>query len=270
VLWTGADALDPRRTGYDIAPELYNLDCVAYESLILGLFTIWRGERTDREKPNDICVGFSRDGFHWHRPDRRAFISVSEHVGDWNWANVQSAGGCCLIVGDRLLFYVSGRQGVPGTSDPGVCSTGVAMLRRDGFASLAEPPANSPVRRVWPPPHVPSSVTTRPVRFSGSHLFVNADANGAEVSAEVLDVSGRVIAPFTRRACNPVRRDTTATELTWQKADLATLAGEPVRFRFYVTGARLFAFWVSRAATGASGGYVAAGGPGFAGPTDAR
>jgi len=33
-------------------------------------------------------------------------------------------------------FYVSGRQGVPGTSLPGICSTGLAKLRRDGFASM--------------------------------------------------------------------------------------------------------------------------------------
>jgi len=47
----------------------------------------------DRAKPNEVCVGFSRDGFHWHRPDREAFIPVSENYGDWNWGNVQSAGG---------------------------------------------------------------------------------------------------------------------------------------------------------------------------------
>jgi hypothetical protein len=31
----------------------------------------------------------------------------------------------------------------------------------------------------------------------------------------------------------------------------------------------LYAFWVTDSAAGASGGYVGAGGPGFAGPTDA-
>ena len=102
--WTATDRLDPRRPEYDVPTELYNLDAVGYESLMLGMFTIFRGERTFREKPNDIVLGYSRDGFHWHRPDRRAFIGVSEHVGDWNWGNVQSAGGVCLIVGDRLHF----------------------------------------------------------------------------------------------------------------------------------------------------------------------
>src|SRR5262249_4858961 len=124
VLWIRADALDPRRPNLGVPTELYALDCVAYESLILGMFTIFRGEDRQREKPNDLCLGFSRDGFHWSRPDRRPFIGVSEQVGDWNWANVQSAGGCCLIVGDQLYFYVSGRRGRPGTDLPGICSTG--------------------------------------------------------------------------------------------------------------------------------------------------
>jgi len=146
-LWTGADSDDLRRPEYNTPPELYCLDCVAYESLVLGMFTIWHGERPEREKPNDISLGYSRDGFHWTRPSRDAFIGVSENPGAWNWANVQSAGGCCLVVGDKLYFYVSGRQGDPGTNRPGICSTGLATLRRDGFASLTDDRATpQPVR----------------------------------------------------------------------------------------------------------------------------
>lgn len=45
--------------------------------------------------------------------------------------------------------------------------------------------------------------------------------------------------------------------------DLAAAAGKPVRLRFHLKKARLFAFWVSGSKAGASGGYVAAGGPGL-------
>jgi hypothetical protein len=135
AMWTGADKSDVPRADLKVPCQLYNLDCVGYESLMLGLFTIWRGQPADRAKPNEICVGFSRDGFHWHRPTPAPFIPVSEKQGDWNWGNVQSAGGCCLIVGDELWFYVSGRSGVPGTRKSGASSTGLATLRRDGFVS---------------------------------------------------------------------------------------------------------------------------------------
>ena len=266
VPWVAADRLDPRRPEYDVPAQLYNLDAVGYESLMLGLFTIFRGERTFREKPNDLVVGYSRDGFHWHRPDRRAFISVSEQMGDWNWANVQSAGGVCLIVGDRLHFYVSGRRGVPGTNDPGACSTGLATLRRDGFASLADADAHAPVRRIWPAGG--STVTTRPLRFSGGFLFVNADARDGTVEVEVLDVGGRVIEGFSLANCNAAHGDGTRLAISWTGARLGELAGQAVRFRFRVKNARLFAFWVSAVATGASRGYVAAGGPAFSGPVD--
>ena len=267
VVWVGADTLDPRRPEYNVPAQLYNLDCVGYESLMLGLFSIWRGETNVREKPNDLVVGFSRDGFHWHRPDRRPFIPVSEHVGDWNWGNVQSAGGVCLIVGDRLHFYVSGRRGVPGTSAPGTCSTGLATLRRDGFASLAEPAADAPVRRIFPG-SAARSVTTRPLRFSGGYLFVNADARGGEVRVEVLDEGGRLIEPFSAANCRGVRGDGTRLPVRWTRDSLAAVAGQTVRFRFLVTGARLYAFWVSPTTDGKSRGYLAAGGPGLTEPVD--
>jgi hypothetical protein len=266
VLWTRADTSDPRRPEFNVPAELYNLDCVAYESIVLGLFTIFRGERTEREKPNDICVGYSRDGFHWSRPDRQRFIAVSERVGDWNWANVQSAGGCCLVVGDRLYFYVSGRRGVPGSSDPGVCSTGLATLRRDGFVSMDDREDDHAVRLQSALPR--GTLVTRPVTFNGRVLFVNASVAG-ELRVEVLDRQGDVLPPYTAARCMPVNGDRTKMAVSWEGVrDLSPLAGRPVRFRFSLQSGSLYAFWVSPSASGESRGFVGAGGPGFAGTAD--
>src|SRR5262249_24946867 len=117
ILWVGADKLDADRADLklrrepsrpaDLVPsQLYNLDCVAYESVLLGLFSVWRGQPVDRPKINEVCVGFSRDGFHWSRPDRRAFCPVSEKKEDWNWGNVQSAGGGCLVGGGEARLFL--------------------------------------------------------------------------------------------------------------------------------------------------------------------
>jgi hypothetical protein len=256
VPWVGADRLDTRRADLGVACQLYNLDGAAYESLMVGLFTIWRGQPKDRAKPNEVLLGFSRDGFYWQRPDRRPFIAVSERHGDWNWGNVQSVAGGFLVGGDELYFYVSGRGGVPGTTDSGRSSTGLAVLRRDGFASMDALGREG-------------TLVTRPVRFAGKHLFVNVHAPAGELRVEALDAAGQPIPPFTRAACVPVRGDATRVEVRWSgAADLAALAGRPIRFRFSLRDGRLFAFWVSPEASGASGGYVAAGGPGFTGPTD--
>jgi hypothetical protein len=266
VPWIAADTLDAVREGGDVPAELYNLDAVAYESLMLGLFAIFRGESSDREKPIDLCVGFSRDGFHWSRPSRDAFIGVSERQGDWNWANVQSAGGVCLVVGDQLYFYVSGRSGVPGTSLPGRCSTGLATLRRDGFASLTDV---WPAGTTRPVTRFPAAVITRPVKFLGAHCFVNADIAGS-LRVELLNREGNTIPGFGADQCEPITGNATNLPVRWRGGPpLADLSNTVVRFKFVLDRARLYAFWVSPSARGESRGYVGAGGPGFAGTIDA-
>jgi hypothetical protein len=272
VLWTASDSSDWPREDLKTRPQLYNLDCAAYESVLLGLFTIWRGDyrspstdkakellQAGRPKQNSLCVGFSRDGFHWDRPDRRAFLPTSETMGDWNWGNVQSTVPCCLILGDQLWFYVSGRAGksFPDCQnlDAGG-STGLAKLRRDGFASMDAADQ-------------PGTLTTRPIQFQGKYLFVNLAAPQGELRVEVLDQQGQVIAPFDRQHCRPVSIDSTRQAMAWEGADgLSAVAGKPVRLRFHLSSGSLYAFWVTPDSGGASYGYVAGGGPGLNGPLD--
>ncbi len=274
VRWTGADFLDPMRNvsttlegstaNFIKQPELYNLDAVAYESVLLGLFTIFHGNDDGTPASHyhmtDVSLGYSRDGFHWYRPDRRAFMGVGDQRTDWNWTVVQSSGGCCLVVGDKLYFYAIGRS--PECNSTGLKktfrrnSTGLAILRRDGFASMDADSEQG-------------VLVTRPVRFSGKYLFVNIAAEAGELSVEVLDKGGQPIAPFSRDNCVAVSVDKTLQAVRWKDAkDLSALAGQPVRFRFYLTNGNLYSFWVSPDQSGASYGYVAAGGPGFTGPTD--
>ena len=255
-VWAMADRLDPRRIELNVQPQLYNLDAVAYESVMLGLFTIWSGQFEDAEKPNYLTAGYSRDGFHWSRPDRRPFIGPTGKHGDWNFANVQSAGGVCLVVGDRLYFYVSGRAGIPGRRASGDTSTGLATLRRDGFVSMAAD-------------GTPRSLTTRPLRFSGKRLFVNVDSAAGEMRVEVLRANNEVVDGFSADDCLPLRVNNTLAGVHWRGGDdLSGLAGQPVKFRFRLRDARLFAFWVSPDDSGSSNGYVGAGGPGFTSARD--
>lgn len=262
-LWVGADKLDPVhpvekwRRGH----QLYNLDAVAYESLMLGFFVIWQGPsngecgRHKLQKRNEILLGFSRDGFHWARPCRRRFIRCTWDEGHWRFGNVQSVGGACCLVGDKLYIYFTGRAKPKGAWDADA-STGLVFLRRDGFASMDAGKQGG-------------TLTTRPVTFKGKHLFVNVDCPQGELKAEVLAKDGKVIQPFTAANCNALSCDKTLARVTWKPGrDLSSLAGKPVRFRFHLQGGSLYAFWVSPGPSGASHGYVAAGGPGLTGPTD--
>jgi hypothetical protein len=77
-----------------------------------------------------------------------------------------------------------------------------------------------------------------------------------------------VIEPFSEGNCAPFRGDATRARISWIGGQLSALAGHDVRFRFFVKGARLYAFWVSAGAEGRSRGYLAAGGPGLGGGSD--
>ena len=272
--WARVDRLDRPDPVLDERPQLYDVNAVAYESIMLGAFAIFHGPENSRAaqlsrpKINDLQLAYSRDGFHWHRPHREAFIAASRHWGSWNYGYIHAAGGVCLIVGDELWFYYgafSGKGSIlkPGETGPDYPQdnamyagghTGLATLRRDGFASMEA--------------DGDGVLATRPVVFSGKHLFVNVDAAEGELRVAIVDRLGEVIEPFSRANCRPVRADGTREPVTWNGGDLATLAKREVQFRFHLRRGKLYAFWVSPSPAGVSRGYVAAGGPGFSGPVD--
>jgi hypothetical protein len=260
VYWCNADRLDEPDPNEQCPPQLYSLTAVAYESLMLGVFYVHLGPPNDicsqekRPKITELKLGFSRDGFHWERPDRRAFIPASRKEGTWDRGYVHSNSGVCLVDGDRLIFPYCAFSGTTPDGRRGIycgASVGYAMLRRDGFASM-----DAGV--------TPGGLTTRPLAFSGKCLFVNVNAPDGFLRAEILDESGTPIEPFTIDNCNPLTADSTITQVTWTGAsDLSALAGRPVRLRFELTDGSLYSFWISRDETGRSDGYVAAGGPGY-------
>jgi hypothetical protein len=267
VPWLRADCLDQ---GRDCYPQLYNHNAIAYESIMLGFHQILMGppngvgEASGLPKLTELTLGYSRDGFHFHRPDRRSFIGARREPGSWEYGYVESSAGMCLIVDDELWFYYSAYAGDPkrttgpwyensGTYANG--AMGLAKLRRDGFASMQ---ARYPG----------STLKTRPVRFSGAHLFVNANTAGDRLRVEVQDVDNKPIDGFAFEDCLCFLGNSTKTEIRWKTADLASLAGQPVRFVFQLDRGEIYAFWVSASENGASNGYLAAGGPGFTGPRD--
>lgn len=249
--WVSADDRDEPYADLGVRPELYNLDAFPYESLMVGLFSIWKGHPDTRHKINEVYLGFTRNGLEWDRPWRKPFLPVSDRPGAWNWTNVQSAGGGCLVMGDELWFYCSGRSGVPGTPRMGEAATGLAVLRRDGFVSLNAGGEGGRLK-------------TRMLRFSGSQLFVNAAAQGGELRAAVLDSRGNTIPGYCFKQCEPMTCDSTRHRVQWAGgADLSVLRGRAVRLEFELRSAALYSFWVSATERGESGGYVAAGGPSF-------
>lgn len=269
VVWTAADNKDLVDPETKQTPQLYNLDAVAYESMMLGMYELHQGPSNGEcmkkglPKITELNFAYSRDGFHWDRPDRTIDIPA-ERKDVWDRGYVQSLGNICCIYGDKLYIYYTGFQGHAartnsnwlknGMYDRG--ATGVAFLRRDGFASMDSR-------------STPGTLLTRLVTFSGSQLFVNVAAAKGALKVEIQDQNGTVIPPYTLENCQPVTSDSTLEHVSWKGAkNLDALKGKKLRFNFTLTNASLYAFWVSKDMSGRSDGYVAGGGPGYTGMTD--
>lgn len=256
VYWFTPSDKEPRHPKFpEVNPGIYNFDAIAYESIMLGLYSVWQGPengvcaKLGIQKKNEIFLGYSRDGFHFYRPSFQPFMAVNETEGAWNWGNMQSINGVPLVVGDSLYFYSSGRQRNKIMWDS-YTSTGLATLRRDGFVSMHG--------------DKDGYLLTEKIQFDGTYLFVNADVKGT-LSVEILDADGKILEGFTKKDCVAVKKtDQTKLLITWKKQqDIASLTGKVVRLKFYLNHADIYAFWISPWETGESRGYTGGGGPGL-------
>ena len=267
VHWAGAEKSDPVNPATNIAPQLYNLDAAPYESLMLGFFQLHYGppnnvgEATGVPKITELEFAYSRDGFHWSRPDRNCAIRCGN--GDvWDRGYVQSLGNICTVDEDKINFYYTGFQGDEGSGRKSGMyhrgATGMAFLRRDGFASMDAPAEGA-------------GLLTEKLRFEKpfSRLFVNVESSKGKFLAEILDENGIVAEGFTKEDCLPISIDSTKVMVAWKNgSDLSRFAGKKIRIHFLMENASFYSFWVSPAPDGKSYGYLAGGGPCYHGPID--
>lgn len=242
VYWCNADKLDEPDPAVGDKAQLYSLNAVAYESIMLGEFYIHLGpdnklcDQGKFPKITEIKLGFSRDGFHWDRPDRRAFIAATRQEGHWDRAYIHGTTGVCLVKEDEIWFPYTGYSGIAPNGHRGMytgAAVGMAILRRDGFASMDAYAKGG-------------MLTTEAVAFNGRHLHVNAAVKG-RLAVEVLDESGQVIAPYTKENSEVFQGDKTNTVIRWKGAPtLDAVRGTPVRFRFHLKDGSLYSFWTEQ------------------------
>lgn len=249
--WMRTDAYDRPNPYIGFAPQLYNVNAVGYESIMVGMFEIHLGpENTDCAKRGipkitELIPMYSRDGYHFSRPSRRPVVHASMYEGAWDRGYVQSAGGILVIHGDELWIYYTGFAGdeswtladVDSNERSGMYregATGIAVLRRDGFVSM----------------NGKGSLVTRKFTCGGKKsLYINAEGS---VAVSVLDEDGALLA-----AAAGFCGDSTAHRLDFGDFDVASLNGRVFRLRFEVDG-KLYSFGFADA-SGDFGGAHAAG-----------
>ena len=257
--WTRTDIYDLPDPQMGYYTQLYNLDATPYESLMLGVYSVFMGPPnnvcgiTGKPKINDLKLAFSRDGFHWDRPVHENFIASSRQDGSWDYGYLHAVNGVCTVVKDEIYFYYScfsGKSPVFGSHKYSGGSLGLARLRRDGFAAMEDAGEGG-------------SLTTEALDCAGDCLFINGDSRKGRICVEVLDQEGRVIPGFSREECIPFVEDSTCARIVWRDFSRIKKDHGALRLKFYLENASLYSFWITDRENGQSHGYMAAGGPGF-------
>jgi hypothetical protein len=106
-------------------------------------------------------------------------------------------------------------------------------LRIDGFVSASAPYAGG-------------ELVTRPLIFSGGSLSVNAETSAfGSFQVEIQNAEGEVLPGFSLEECEPIFCDSLDYTVRWRSragGDLRALEGRPVRLRFLLRDADLYAF----------------------------
>jgi hypothetical protein len=164
----------------------------------------------------------SRDGVHFRRWPEPLIPITAPKDRDGNRSNYQTIGLLALPGRERELSAYATEAYYKG---PG------SRIRRftfrvDGFVS-----ANAAAK---------GELLTKPLTFAGAKLSLNIVSKGA-TRVEVQDASGKAIPGFALNDCAAITGDFVDHTVTWKGGSLASLAGRPVRLRFELQQADLFA-----------------------------
>ena len=176
----------------------------------------------------------SRDGVHFKRWNEAFLRPGIERAGTWNYGHQYLAW--------HLVETKSALEGAPdelslyATESYWTGSSDVLRrytLRLDGFVSVNAPMSGG-------------ELVTKPLTFEGAKLFSNFSTSAAgSVRVEIQDVSGKACPGFSLEDCPPLFGDSLERAVTWKSGgDVSALTRKPVRLRFVLQDADVFAFQV--------------------------
>jgi hypothetical protein len=165
----------------------------------------------------------SRDGVSFKRWPSELIPITAPQDRDGNRSNYMTRGLLQLPGQDRELSVYATEAYYAG---PGSRVRRFAY-RMDGFVSVRAGAEGG-------------ELVTKPLTFTGSALSLNLKSKGA-TRVEVQDVHGQPKPSFAADDCTPLTGDSVAQIVAWKGGSLSSLAGQPVRLRFILKDADLFA-----------------------------
>ena len=174
----------------------------------------------------------SRDGVNFKRWNEAFLPPGIEREGTWNYGH--------QYIAWHVVETKSALEGAPNelslyAGESYWTAPGSALrrytLRLDGFVSVEAPMSGG-------------ELLTKPIRFKGRQLALNFSTSAAgSVRVEIQDLEGRPLPGFALADCPPVFGDTIDRAVIWKNgADVGTLTGKPVRLRFVLQDAEVYAY----------------------------
>ena len=173
----------------------------------------------------------SRDGVKFKRWNEAFLRPGIEREGTWNyghqyiaWQAVETKSALEGAPDELSLYAVESYW----TGNSSVIRR--HTLRLDGFVSI-----NAPMDG--------GEFVTKPFVFKGSKLVMNFSTSAAgDIRIEIQDADGKPIDRYSLEGCPPVFGDAIERAVMWKNGgDVGALAGQPVRLRFVLRDADLFA-----------------------------
>jgi len=173
----------------------------------------------------------SRDGVQFKRWNEAFLRPGMERPGTWHYGHQYIAWHVVETrsdtpgAPDELSLYASESYWTGDSSE-----LRRYTLRLDGFVSIHAPFAGG-------------ELVTRPVTFSGRRLELNfATSAAGEIRVELRDMDDKPLPGYALDDCQPLFGDTVARTVVWKPgSDLSALVGKPLRLRFTLRDADLYA-----------------------------
>ena len=166
----------------------------------------------------------SRGGNHYDRTFMEGFIRPGTDIGNWASRAGITALGVVPTGPAEMSLYKQAHYAQP------TAHLLRFTLRTDGFASI-----NAPYRG--------GEMVTKPLQFSGKELVINFSTGAAGgIRVEIQDANGKAIPGYTLADAVETIGDEISRVVHWKNgSEVSSLAGKPVRLRFAMKDADLYA-----------------------------
>lgn len=240
--------------------EIYNMAVMPYQGLYIGFPTVFNPigaippPATNFTRINQIEMAVSRDLHTWDRvADRTPFIGIEPFDGENYGTSQLLMAGAPLVRKDGEIWIYYNALRMPGSVEMYRRFNRCKELFRLGVEDrhFADPGALCLAK--LPPDRFVSidgdeiaTVVTQPFHWRGEDLYLNANARWGEIYAEIQDAeTGKPLPNFwvPGEEPPPFTGDSLRAKYVWKHPhDL--VFERPVRLKFYLHQARLYAYWL--------------------------